>query len=176
MDSGTTFKFRGYSGKRSGAAVSSLFLDYDDDDDDDDRIYDMDVTGRRAGGAHGHGHGGDDGLAPGANAAASAPPPRPPPPPPPLYANPAELCRVQDAEEVASSVDDAHPSGAGAGAGAGAGGADATAGAAGGEGSMCFDVPDAALSSCVWVGSSLLSRMLFQIYNEMGDESKTNTW
>jgi hypothetical protein len=39
----------------------------------------------------------------------------------------------------------------------------------------CFKrVPDVALSSCVWIGSSLLSRMLFQIYNEMGDESLTS--
>ena len=35
-------------------------------------------------------------------------------------------------------------------------------------------VPEVALSSCVWIGSSLLSRMLFQIYNEMGDESLTS--
>jgi hypothetical protein len=91
-----------------------------------------------------------------------------------LYDNPSDVCRMLDKEEVASadtsvteieSLPDL----------------DASTSQAphrshddddiGG----CFGVRDAALSSCVWVGSSLLSRMLFQIYKEMGDESKTNT-
>jgi hypothetical protein len=40
----------------------------------------------------------------------------------------------------------------------------------------CLDnLPEMAMSSCVWVGSNLLSRMLFQIYKEIGDESKIST-
>lgn len=40
----------------------------------------------------------------------------------------------------------------------------------------CLDrVPEVALSSCVWAGSNLLSRMLFQIYSESGDESIAKT-
>lgn len=158
MDSGTTFKFRGYSSKRSGAAVSSLFLDYDDDDDDD-RIYDLDgsksqeLLGDSAErenffsapiGSAGRGAQSPEKLA--------------------HYDSPGDLCRVADTDEIASVAADSTATDS------------ANTFDGSGETSACFDVPDAALSSCVWVGSGLLSRMLFQIYNEMGDESKTNTW
>ena len=44
------------------------------------------------------------------------------------------------------------------------------------QASGCMDrVPEVALSSCVFAGSNLLSRMLFQIYNESGDESIAKT-
>lgn len=168
MDSGTTFRFRGYSGRRSGAAASSLFLDYDGDEDDD-YIYDLDSTKSVVPGDMGVGINRSDphqnsyhqridytpmGVSGKSPALDQAVP----------YHNPAELCRVQEAEEVAEADDSA-------------GGSEMPQrGASAGESSMCFDVPDAALSSCVWAGSNLLSRMLFQIYNEMGDESKTNTW
>jgi hypothetical protein len=46
----------------------------------------------------------------------------------------------------------------------------------GAEDGGCLDnLPEMAMSSCVWVGSNLLSRMLFQIYKEIGDESKIST-
>lgn len=160
MDSGTTFKFRGYSGKRSGAAVSSLFLDYDDDDDD--RIYDLDANiaagSRNSVSVDSNKAGNVVSNSVTSNSEKNIEPPA-------RYNSPADLCRLTDTEEIAGAV-----------VSSSAEGAAAERGAETREGNMCFDVPDAALSSCVWVGSSLLSRMLFQIYNEMGDESKTNTW
>lgn len=151
MDSGTTFKFRGYAGMRSGAAVSSLFLDYDEEEDDN--IYDLDVnTNLVASGCSVRDEFERDPSM--GNVAV----------PPVHYESPADICRVTDSEEVTCLSEGAIPD------------PEITEGKDISESSMCFDVPDAALSSCVWVGSSLLSRMLFQIYNEMGDESKTNTW
>ena len=146
----TSFKFRGYSGKRSGMAASLLFLD---DDEDDDKIYDLDdsvATGSEV-------LGGIDSTRKSSDRNFDKSPNH--------YDNPAELCRLQDAEEMvvsptALNTSNLHMDG------------DINDG----ESSLCFDVPDAAMPSCIWAGSSLLSRMLFQIYNEMGDESQINTW
>lgn len=134
--------------------MSSLFLDYDDDDD---KIYDLDDEKLRMfapeAALHKSKQNEHDHIF-AENAVQIK-----------QYDSPADLCHVADNDEItcvaAEGIKKFEI-------------AQTSAGMA--ESSICFEVPEGAMSSCVWIGSSLLSRMLFQIYNEMGDESKTNTW